>query len=95
MLTKNNKINTNGIDELMRLADETCPINPIIKYKNRLINKLKKVISIFLFSLYYWICLSKKDRQTLKKGDGVRIATFAYFVKETVIQDVHFEKRKP
>jgi len=93
MLTRKNQ--TNSLDEFMRMADDMCPINPIIKYKNILINKLKKIISIFFFSLYYWICLSKKDRLTLKKGDGIRIVSPVYFVKQTVVQDVYLETREP
>lgn len=81
--------------EFMREADRLCPMNPFVKYKNIAINNIRKDISIFLFSLYYWFCLEKRDRDNLKKGNKMRIATPALFVKETVLMDLHFLKQKP
>lgn len=83
------------VKELLQYADEVCPINPFIKYKNRTKNRIHKAISIFLFSLYYWFCLEKRDRDNLKKGNEMRIATPVYFVKNTVLTDIHFLKQKP
>lgn len=76
--------------DLLRDIDKECPINPFIKYKNIAMNKINNAISIFLFSLYYRFCLEKRDRDNLKKGNNMRIVTKAYFVKETIIQDIHY-----
>lgn len=83
------------IKELLRYADEVCPINPFVKYKNRLKNNIHCTIGRFLFSLYYWFYLDKRNRNNFKKGNSLRIVTPAYFVKETIIVDIHFRKEKP
>lgn len=78
--------------EIMREADRLCPINPFVRYKNIAINNIRNAISIFLFSLYYWFCLEKRDRDNIKEGNNVRVVTRVYFVKETVIKDIHFSQ---
>lgn len=52
-------------------------------------------LSVFLFSLYFWLCLEKRDRESLKKGRGMRIATPVYRVKETILLDISYSKRNP
>ena len=79
-----------GSEDLLCEIDKECPINPFIRYKNIAINYICNAISIFLFSLYYWCCLEKRDRDNIKKGNNMRIVIKAYFVKETIIQDIHF-----
>lgn len=74
----------------MREADRLCPINPFVRYKNTAISNIHCAIGIFLFSLYYWFFLNSRDRKTFKKGNAVRIVGKAYFVKETIIQDIHY-----
>lgn len=70
-----------NVKEFMREADRLCPMNPFVKYKNIAINNIRNAISIFLFSLYYWFCLEKRDRDNIKRRNNMRIVTRAYFVK--------------
>ena len=58
------------------------------------INKIHDAVSVFIFTLYFWICLDKKLRNNLKKGNSMRIVTPVCFLKETVVVDIHFSNRQ-